>query len=70
VVSVTDKDADLHINGRRRSKHRLVQEDRIRVGSVELEFSLYDEPVTDDVAAKTMAELNSYKAPVSSSRRS
>jgi len=25
--------------------------------SVELEFSLYDEPVTDDVAAKTMAEL-------------
>ena len=60
-ISVTDKDADLHINWRRRSKHRLTQEDRIRVGSVELEFSLYDEPVTDDVAAKTMAELNSYK---------
>ena len=60
-VSVTDKDADLHVNGRRRSKHRLSQEDRIRVGSVELEFSLYDEPVTDDIAAKTMAELNSYK---------
>jgi pSer/pThr/pTyr-binding forkhead associated (FHA) protein len=60
-ISVTDKDADLHVNGRRRSKHRLAQEDRIRVGSVELEFSLYDEPVTDDVAAKTMAELNSYK---------
>ena len=60
-VAVTDKDADLHVNGRRRSKHRLAQEDRIRVGSVELEFSLYDEPVTDDVAAKTMAELNSYK---------
>jgi transcriptional regulator with GAF, ATPase, and Fis domain len=60
-LAVTDKDADLHVNGRRRSKHRLAQEDRIRVGSVELEFSLYDEPVTDDVAAKTMAELNSYK---------
>jgi len=60
-ISVTDKDADLHVNGRRRSKHRLAQDDRIRVGSVELQFSLYDEPVTDDVAAKTMAELNSYK---------
>ena len=60
-LAVTDKDADLHVNGRRRSNHRLAQEDRIRVGSVELEFSLYDEPVTDDVAAKTMAELNSYK---------
>ncbi len=60
-ISVTDKDADLHVNGRRRSKHRLAQDDRVRVGSVELQFSLYDEPVTDDVAAKTMAELNSYK---------
>ncbi len=60
-VSVTDRDADLHVNGRRRTKHRLSQDDRIRMGSVELEFSLYDEPVTDEVAAKTMAELNSYK---------
>jgi transcriptional regulator with GAF, ATPase, and Fis domain len=60
-IAVTEKDADLHVNGRRRTKHRLAQEDRIRLGSVEMEFSLYDEPVTDDVAAKTMAELNSYK---------
>ncbi len=60
-ISVTDRDADLHVNGRRRTKHRLAQDDRVRMGSVELEFSLYDEPVTDEVAAKTMAELNSYK---------
>jgi transcriptional regulator with GAF, ATPase, and Fis domain len=51
----------LHVNGRRRTKHRLAQDDRMRIGGVELEFSLYDEPVTDEVAAKTMAELNSYK---------
>jgi transcriptional regulator with GAF, ATPase, and Fis domain len=60
-ISVTDRDADLHVNGRRRTKHRLSQDDRMRIGGVELEFSLYDEPVTDEVAAKTMAELNSYK---------
>ena len=60
-ISVTDRDADLHVNGRRRTKHRLSQDDRMRMGGVELEFSLYDEPVTDEVAAKTMAELNSYK---------
>ena len=54
-------DAEIHVNGRRRTKHRLAQEDRIRIGSAELEFSLYDEPVTDETAAKTMAELNSYK---------
>jgi transcriptional regulator with GAF, ATPase, and Fis domain len=60
-ISVTDRESDLHVNGRRRTKHRLTQDDRVRMGSVELEFSLYDEPVTDEVAAKTMAELNSYK---------
>ncbi|HEX7499262.1 MAG TPA: sigma 54-interacting transcriptional regulator, partial [Polyangia bacterium] len=60
-ISVTDRDADLHVNGRRRTKHRLSQDDRVRLGGVELEFSLYDEPVTDEVAAKTMAELNSYR---------
>jgi len=60
-ISVTDRDADLHVNGRRRTKHRLSQDDRVRMSSVELEFSLYDEPVTDEVAAKTMAELTSYK---------
>jgi transcriptional regulator with GAF, ATPase, and Fis domain len=60
-IAVVDKDGEIFVNGRRRTKHRLAQEDRIRVGSAELEFSLYDEPVTDDNAARTMAELNSYK---------
>jgi len=60
-TAVVDRDSEIHVNGRRRTKHRLSQEDRIRIGSAELEFSLYDEPVTDDTAARTMAELNSYK---------
>jgi transcriptional regulator with GAF, ATPase, and Fis domain len=60
-IAVVDRDAELFVNGRRRTKHRLTQEDRIRIGSAELEFSLYDEPVTDETAARTMAELNSYR---------
>jgi Nif-specific regulatory protein len=60
-IAVVDRDGEIYVNGRRRTKHRLSQEDRIRIGSAELEFSLYDEPVTDDTAARTMAELNSYK---------
>lgn len=60
-LALVDKDGDLWVNGRRRAKHRLAQEDRVRVGAVEMEFSLFDEPVTDDTAAKTIAELNSYK---------
>src|SRR4051794_6532798 len=60
-IAVVDRDSEIYVNGRRRTKHRLAQEDRIRIGSAELEFSLYDEPVTDETAAKTVAELNSYK---------
>jgi hypothetical protein len=60
-IAVVDRDSEIYVNGRRRTKHRLSQEDRIRIGSAELEFSLYDEPVTDENAARTMAELNSYK---------
>ncbi|HVU53394.1 MAG TPA: sigma 54-interacting transcriptional regulator [Polyangia bacterium] len=60
-IATTDRDAELYVNGRKRNKHRLSHEDRVRLGMAELEFSLYDEPVTDDTAAQTMAELNSYK---------
>ncbi|HEX4404149.1 MAG TPA: sigma 54-interacting transcriptional regulator [Polyangia bacterium] len=60
-IATTDRDAELYVNGRKRNKHRLSHEDRVRLGISELEFSLYDEPVTDETAAQTMAELNSYK---------
>jgi transcriptional regulator with GAF, ATPase, and Fis domain len=60
-IGTTDRDAELYVNGRKRNKHRLTHEDRVRLGMIELEFSLYDEPVTDESAARTMAELNSYK---------
>ena len=60
-IATTERDAELFVNGRKRNKHRLTHEDRIRLGICELEFSLYDEPVTDETAAQTLAELNSYK---------
>jgi len=60
-INTTERDAELWVNGRKRNKHRLAHEDRIRLGITELEFSLYDQPVTDETAAKTLAELNSYK---------
>jgi transcriptional regulator with GAF, ATPase, and Fis domain len=68
-IATTDRDAELYINGRKRNKHRLSHEDRVRIGMAELEFSLYDEPVTDDNAAQTMAELNSYKKIVDFSQK-
>jgi transcriptional regulator with GAF, ATPase, and Fis domain len=68
-IATTDRDAELYVNGRKRNKHRLTHEDRIRLGMIELEFSLYDEPVTDETAARTMAELNSYKKLVEFSQK-
>ncbi|HVT10010.1 MAG TPA: sigma 54-interacting transcriptional regulator [Polyangia bacterium] len=61
-LAATDRDAEILVNGRKRTKHRLAHEDRIRIGSVELEFSLYDHPATDEPAASdATTELASYK---------
>jgi transcriptional regulator with GAF, ATPase, and Fis domain len=60
-VTAIDKHGDLHVNGRRRKKHKLIHDDILRIGSTELTFSLYDEPVSDGEAAKTMETLNGYR---------
>jgi transcriptional regulator with GAF, ATPase, and Fis domain len=60
-VGSIDRHNDLHVNGKRRKKHRLQHQDRIQIGDTEMVFSLYEEAPADDEAAKTMAELNSYR---------
>jgi transcriptional regulator with GAF, ATPase, and Fis domain len=61
-LSATDRDAEIFVNGRKRTKQKLAHEDRIRIGSVELEFSLYDQPATEHGTADSAAtELESYK---------
>jgi transcriptional regulator with GAF, ATPase, and Fis domain len=60
-VTALDRHGDLTINGRKRKKHRLVHQDQMKLGATDLTFSLYDEPITDDEAAKTLETLNSYR---------
>ena len=61
-LAATDRDAEIFVNGRKRQKQKLAHEDRIRIGSVELEFSLYDQPGADETAGGGDAtELASYK---------
>jgi transcriptional regulator with GAF, ATPase, and Fis domain len=60
-VTSIDKHGDLHVNGKKRKKHRLIHQDVMKIGTTEMTFSLYDEPVTDDEAAKTLEALNSYR---------
>ena len=60
-ITSIDKHNDLHINGKRRKKHKLIHQDTMKMGTTELTFSLYDEPIADDEAAKTVEALNSYR---------
>ena len=61
-LAATDREGEIFVNGRKRTKQRLVHEDRIRIGAVELEFSLYDQPAADDATDTSVAtELASYK---------
>jgi transcriptional regulator with GAF, ATPase, and Fis domain len=60
-ITSLDKNGDLTVNGKRRKKHRMVHQDQLIIGATSMTFSLYDEPVTDDEAAKTMEALNSYR---------
>jgi transcriptional regulator with GAF, ATPase, and Fis domain len=62
-VATLDKHGDLHVNGKKRKKHRLVHQDVMKIGATELTFSLHDEtaPVSDEEAAKTAEALNGYR---------
>src|SRR5262249_17318569 len=60
VIQCLDRKSELHVNGKKRRKPRLVHQDRVMLGSTDFQFSLYDEPVNDEEAAKTLAELNAY----------
>jgi transcriptional regulator with GAF, ATPase, and Fis domain len=60
-VTSIDRNGDLAVNGKKRKKHRLVHQDVMKIGTTDMTFSLYDEPVTDEEAAKTLEALNSYR---------
>jgi transcriptional regulator with GAF, ATPase, and Fis domain len=50
----------VHINGRKKRKHRLKEGDTVRIGGIELEFFLSDAPAIEEEAAPTMVEVDSY----------
>src|SRR6187551_2811394 len=60
-LATTEKDAEVFVNGKKKSRHKLQHEDRIRIGSAEMEFSLYDQPVAEEGGDEKASELASYK---------
>jgi len=62
TISTQSKKDQMVINGKRRKKHKLAHDDKLRVGVVEMRFSLMDEqaPVEDE-AAETVADIDAYQ---------
>lgn len=62
VVQTTHKQNAMHVNGRKKKKMRLEHGDKIKIGGYELVFSLFDEqPVAEEEAAATVAEVSGYQ---------
>ena len=60
-LATTERDAEVFVNGKKKSRHKLQHEDRIRIGASEIQFSLYDQPAADDVSQDNSGQLASYK---------
>src|ERR1022692_3356940 len=61
-LHAADREGELYVNGRKRSKQRLVHEDRTRRGAADLDSPLYNQRGPDDPADTGIAtELASYK---------
>jgi len=66
----TIEKGDFLINGKKRKKHKLVHQDRLRIGAVDLVFSLFDEQAPEEnEAAATVPNLDAYEKLYSFSAR-
>jgi transcriptional regulator with GAF, ATPase, and Fis domain len=61
TITTLQRKAEVVVNGKRRTKHKLSHDDKLVVGSCELRFGLLDEvaPVEAE-AAQTVADLDAY----------
>ena len=61
-VTCLEKNADLVINGKRRRKHALIHDDRIKLGRAELVFSVFEEaPQGESEQPQPVSELGAYR---------
>src|SRR4029079_13858024 len=56
-LATTEKDAEVFVNGKKKNRHKLQHEDRIRIGSSQIEFPLSDPPVPHAVRHSKSAQL-------------
>jgi transcriptional regulator with GAF, ATPase, and Fis domain len=63
TIATLSRKNEIVVNGKKRKKHRLSQDDRLKIGAVDLRFSLIDSeaPMADEAAA-TMADIDAYQS--------
>lgn len=62
TITTTSRKNEIAVNGKKRKKHKLCHEDKLKVGIIELRFALMDEqaPIESE-AAQTVADIDSYE---------
>jgi transcriptional regulator with GAF, ATPase, and Fis domain len=62
TISTLSRKAEMTVNGKKRKKHKLTHEDKLKIGATELRFDLVDEqPPAHEEAAATMADIDAYQ---------
>ena len=61
TITTLQRKAEVVVNGKKRSKHKLSHDDKLTIGSCELRFALVDDaPAAEDEAVSTVADLDAY----------
>ncbi len=62
TIATVSRKNEITVNGKKRKKHKLSHEDKLKVGPIELRFFLLDEHApSEDEAAATVADIDSYE---------
>ncbi|MBT8492796.1 MAG: sigma 54-interacting transcriptional regulator [Deltaproteobacteria bacterium] len=62
TITTQSKKSQMKVNGKRRKKHKLAHEDKLKIGGVDLQFSLIDaQPPSEEEAAATVADVDAYQ---------
>jgi transcriptional regulator with GAF, ATPase, and Fis domain len=61
TITTLQRKAEVVVNGKKRSKHKLTHDDKLVIGSCELRFALVDDaPAPEEEAVSTVADLDAY----------
>jgi transcriptional regulator with GAF, ATPase, and Fis domain len=62
TIATVSRKNEITVNGKKRKKHKLTHEDKLKIGPIEVRFFLLDEHApTEDEAAETVADIDSYE---------